>query len=408
MQDQYNTYFDNAIGKLRTENRYREFANIARTCGEFPKARLYQENGKISDITVWCSNDYLGMGQHPDVLEAMKKTLDESGAGAGGTRNISGNTCCHVQLEQELATWHNKEKALLFTSGFVSNEATLSTLGKLLPNCIVLSDANNHASMIDGIRYSGAEKMIWRHNDLAHLEELLQSIPYLRPKVIAFESLYSMDGDFAPMVQIADLAEKYNALTYVDEVHAVGLYGKYGSGVAERDNLQHRIDIIEGTLGKAIGVSGGYVAARANIIDAIRSYASGFIFTTSIPPCLAAGAYQSIVCLKGSQSLRLQHQERASVLRKRLKEADIPVYETTSHIVPVMIGDPTQCKQISDLLLNRSNIYVQPINYPTVPRGTERLRLTPSPMHTDKMIDQLVLALKKHMNDVMSDRVDAA
>jgi 5-aminolevulinate synthase len=388
----YSDHFDNAIDNVRKEKRYREFANITRTCGQFPKAKLHVSGECAVDITVWCSNDYMGMGQNPDVLQAMKQAVEDYGAGAGGTRNISGNTLLHIHLEQELADWHGKEKALLFTSGFVSNEATLSTLGKILPECVILSDENNHASMIDGIRYSRAQKMIWRHNDVSHLEELLASLPLDRPKVIAFESVYSMGGDFAPMKQICDLAEKYNAMTYVDEVHAVGLYGQSGSGVAERDGVRDRIDIIEGTLGKAIGVSGGYIAANANIIDAIRSLASGFIFTTSIPPCLAAGALESIRFLRKSQTLRQQHQKRAEQLRTELRRKRIPIIETTSHIVPVIIGDPERCKKISDNLLHQNALYVQPINYPTVPKGTERLRLTPSPLHTEEMINDMASA----------------
>ncbi|NIK89773.1 5-aminolevulinate synthase [Rhizomicrobium palustre] len=368
---------------------------MLRKRGNFPTADFVAPDGSRKTITIWCSNDYLGMGQHPKVLQAMHTALEEVGAGAGGTRNISGTTHYHVELERELADLHGKEAALTFTSGYVSNDTTLSTLAKILPNVVLISDALNHNSMIEGIRRSGAEKKIFRHNDVAHLEEILQSIDPSRPKVIAFEGVYSMDGDFGPTEAICDLAEKYGALTYIDEVHAVGMYGPRGSGVAGRDGTMSRIDIVEGTLGKAIGVMGGYITAKAEIVDAIRSYAPGFIFSTSLAPVICAGAIASIRHLKESDAEREGQQAAAAKLKRMLKESGLPVIESPSHIVPVMVGEPTCCKAVSDALLRDYDIYVQPINYPTVPRGTERLRFTPGPLHTDAMMQKLVGALNE-------------
>ena len=388
----YNQAFEEAVSAVRAEGRYRVFADLERKCGDFPTA-TYHGDGGPRDITVWCSNDYLGMGQHPKVTDAMKEAVDRVGAGAGGTRNIAGTTHFHVLLEQALADLHGKESALLFTSGYVSNEATLSTLSRILPDCVILSDEFNHASMIEGIRAGRSVKRIWRHNDLEHLEEMLAELPLERPKVIALESVYSMDGDIAPLAAICDLADRYNAFTYLDEVHAVGLYGQRGGGVSEREGVAHRIDIIEGTLGKAFGVMGGYVASTPAIIDAIRSYASGFIFTTALSPVLVAGALASVEHLKEANHLREKHQERAARLKTLLKEAGLPVMPSVSHIVPVQVGDPVLCKKVTDHLLDHHDIYVQPINYPTVPKGTERLRLTPSPLHTDDHMANLVACL---------------
>jgi 5-aminolevulinate synthase len=390
----YRTAFREALEKVRSEGRYRVFADLKRHRGEFPKATWTRGDGSQADVVVWCSNDYLGQGQNPVVLDAMHKAIEEAGAGSGGTRNISGTTHYHVELERELADLHRTEAALLFTSGYVSNEATLSTLSKILPGLIIFSDALNHNSMISGIRGARCERHVFRHNDLAHLEELLAAAPADAPKCVAFESVYSMDGDIADMKGTVALAKKYGAMTYLDEVHAVGMYGPRGAGVAERDGVMGDIDIIEGTLGKAFGVMGGYIAADAVIIDAIRSYADGFIFTTSTPPALAAGAVASIRSLKAHNEVRVQHQERAAALKARMISAGLPVMPSVCHIVPVLVGDAVHCKMISDILLEDHGIYVQPINYPTVPRGTERLRFTPSPAHTDAMMDDLVAALE--------------
>ena len=391
----YKAAFENSVEQVRSEGRYRVFADLKRVRGQFPQAVRRREDGSEQDVVIWCSNDYLGMGQHPVVLKAMQDEIDAVGAGAGGTRNISGTTRSAVDLEAELADWHQKEAALLFTSGYVGNEATLSTLQKILPGLITFSDALNHASMIAGIRQGGGERHIFKHNDLAHLEALLAAAPAGAPKLVAFESVYSMDGDIADLAGTIALARKYGAMTYLDEVHAVGLYGETGAGVAERDGVLDQIDIIECTLGKAIGVMGGYIAADAVIVDAVRSWASGFIFTTSLPPALTAGALASVRHLKAHSELRDAHQERAETLKRRLTQAGIPVLPSVSHIVPVHVGDPVHCKMISDMLLEDFGIYVQPINYPTVPKGTERLRFTPSPNHDDGMIDALVDAMDK-------------
>jgi len=388
----YHAKFDSALQSLKSEGRYRVFADIMRRKGSFPRATYHTPEG-TREITVWCSNDYLGQGQNPIVIDAMHKAIEEVGAGSGGTRNISGTTHLHVELERELADLHQKEAALLFTSGYVANDATLATLAKVLGDCVIISDALNHASMIEGIRRGGGSKRVWRHNDLEHLEELLAEIDPQTPKIVAFESVYSMDGDIAPIEAICDLAKKYGALTYLDEVHAVGLYGPRGGGVADRDGILDKVDIIEGTLAKGFGVMGGYIAASADVIDVVRSFAPGFIFSTSLSPVLAGGALASVRYLKTSQVERQRHQERAATLRKMLADAGLPVMICESHIVPVMVGDPVLCKQVSDDLMDNYNIYVQPINYPTVPRGTERLRFTPSPLHTDDMMRALVKAL---------------
>jgi 5-aminolevulinate synthase len=388
----YERIFKAAIERLHDEGRYRVFIDILRHKGQFPNAQCFGGNGP-KPITVWCSNDYLCMGQHDKVVAAMEEALHGVGAGSGGTRNISGNTHYHTELEAELAGLHGKGAALLFTSGYVSNEAALSTLGKLLPGCIIFSDELNHASMIAGIKNSGCEKRIFRHNDLEHLEELLAAEGPGTPKLIAFESVYSMDADIAPVAAICDLADKYNALTYLDEVHAVGMYGDHGGGVSERDQVAHRLTIIEGTLGKAFGVMGGYIAADKTIIDCIRSYAPGFIFTTSLSPVLVAGALASVRHLKNSNAERAAQQESAAMLKAKFASAGLPAMPSVTHIVPLLVGCPVRTKQISDILLAEYGLYVQPINFPTVPRGTERLRFTPGPLHTPEMMDELVAAL---------------
>ena len=389
----YADFFTAQLDALRDDGNYRIFADLERRRGAFPKA-LNRGDGTQRDVTIWCSNDYLGMGQHPDVLAAMHAAIDKVGAGAGGTRNISGTTHHHVLLERELADLHDKEAALLFTSGYVSNWAALGTLASRIPDCLVLSDALNHASMIEGIRHSRAQCQVWRHNDVAHLEQLLAAQPFDRPKLIAFESVYSMDGDIAPIKEICDLADKYNAMTYLDEVHAVGLYGPTGGGIAQERGLMDRITVIEGTLGKAYGVVGGYIAASAVLCDFVRSFASGFIFTTALPPAVAAGAAASVRHLKQSASERAAHQTRVAQVRARLDSAGIPHTPNDSHIIPVMVGDPVKCKYLSDILLRDHGIYIQPINYPTVPKGTERLRITPSPVHSQADIDHLIGALE--------------
>jgi 5-aminolevulinate synthase len=389
----YDQIFDQAIDRLHGEGRYRVFIDILRNRGAYPNARCFAGHNGPKDITVWCSNDYLAMGQHPKVIAAMEEALHDVGAGSGGTRNIGGNTHYHVQLEAELADLHGKDGALLFTSGYVSNDATLSTLAKILPGCIIFSDELNHASMIAGIRNSGAEKRVFRHNDVEHLEQLLAEADPALPKLIAFESVYSMDGDVAPIHAICDLADKYNALTYIDEVHAVGMYGARGGGISERDEAADRITIIEGTLGKAFGVMGGYVAADTRIIDVIRSYAPGFIFTTSLSPVLVAGVLASVRHLKESSIERDGQQTAAALLKTMFADAGLPVMPSTTHIVPLMVGDPVRAKQISDILLAEYGVYVQPINFPTVPRGTERLRFTPGPAHDEAMMRELTAAL---------------
>jgi 5-aminolevulinate synthase len=389
----YGKIFNAAIDRLHAEGRYRVFIDILRNKGSYPNARCFAGHNGPKPITVWCSNDYLAMGQHPKVIAAMEEALHDVGAGSGGTRNIGGNTHYHVDLEAELADLHGKEAALLFTSGYISNEATLATLGKILPGCVIFSDELNHASMIAGIRNSGCEKRVWRHNDLAHLEELLAAEDPQTPKLIAFESVYSMDGDVAPIAAICDLADAYNALTYCDEVHAVGMYGPRGGGITDRDEVAHRVTILEGTLGKAFGVMGGYIAADKVIVDVIRSYAPGFIFTTSLSPVLVAGVLASVRHLKASSEERDAQQEAAAFLKTSFADAGLPVMNSTTHIVPLMIGDPVRAKKISDILLAEYGVYVQPINYPTVPRGTERLRFTPGPAHTREMMVELTDAL---------------
>jgi 5-aminolevulinate synthase len=389
----YSARLDTALQGLHDEGRYRTFIDIERKNGQFPHAIWHAPDGTSRDITVWCGNDYLGMGQHPDVLGAMHTALDATGAGSGGTRNISGTTVFHKELESEIADLHGKEAALLFTSAYIANDATLSVLPRLFPNMVILSDELNHASMIQGIRHGNCERHIFKHNDLADLRHKLEAIEKGRPILIAFESIYSMDGDLGPIKEICDLADEFGALTYIDEVHAVGMYGAHGGGITERDNLAHRIDLINGTLAKAYGVMGGYVAASAKMVDAIRSFAPGFIFTTSLPPAVAAGATASIRHLKQDDTKRMQQQTQAKILKLRLKGLGLPIMDHGTHIVPVHVGDPVKCKMLSDMLLENYGIYVQPINFPTVPRGTERLRFTPSPVHTPELMNQLVDAM---------------
>ena len=404
----YDQVFDQAIERLHDEGRYRVFIDILRNKGAFPNARCFAGHNGPKPITVWCSNDYLAMGQHPLVVSAMEEALHDVGAGSGGTRNIGGNTHYHVDLEAELADLHGKEGALLFTSGYVSNEATLATLGKLLPGCVIFSDELNHASMIAGIKNSGCEKRVFRHNDLAHLEQLLLDEDPETPKLIAFESVYSMDGDVAPIAAICDLADKYGALTYLDEVHAVGMYGPRGGGISERDEVAERLTIIEGTLGKAFGVMGGYIAASRTIIDVIRSYAPGFIFTTSLSPVLVAGALASVRHLKASSEERDAQQAGAAMLKAKFRDSGLPVMDSVTHIVPLLVGCPIEAKRISDILLAEYGLYVQPINFPTVPRGTERLRFTPSPLHGAADIDHLVRAMDDLWGHCALNRAEAS
>ncbi len=389
----YRRFFDAAIGQLRNERRYRVFANIERDTSDCPRALHRGDDGSVRDVVIWCSNDYLGMGRHPETIKAMCDTAATLGVGAGGTRNISGTNNPLVELEAELADLHGKEAALVFTSGWISNLASISTIADLMPNCLILSDALNHNSMIEGIRRSSAERKVWRHNDLAHLEELLAAEPKERPKLVVFESLYSMDGDIAPVAAIADLAEKYNAMTYIDEVHAVGMYGPRGAGICEREGVMGRIDVIEGTLAKGFGGLGGYIAGDASVIDSVRSYAPSFIFTTALPPAVAAAACASVRVLKARPDLREKHRRQAVLTKHALEAAGLPVLDNPSHIVPVMVRDAVKVKAACDLLMQRHNIYIQPINYPTVPRGEERLRITPTPLHSDALIADLVDAL---------------
>ncbi|MBR9652001.1 5-aminolevulinate synthase [Thalassovita aquimarina] len=402
----YTAKLDQALNKLHEEGRYRTFIDIERENGNFPHATWTRPDGSKRPITVWCGNDYLGMGQHPVVLAAMHEAIDATGAGSGGTRNISGTTVYHKRLEAELADLHGKEAALLFTSAYIANDATLSTLPKLFPGLIIYSDELNHASMIEGVRRNGGAKRVFRHNDVEHLRELLAADDPEAPKLIAFESVYSMDGDFGPIEAICDLADEFNALTYIDEVHAVGMYGPRGGGVTERDRLAHRLDIINGTLAKAFGVMGGYIAASAKMCDAVRSYAPGFIFTTSLPPAVAAGAAASVAHLKKDQERRDQHQTQAKILKTRLKGLGLPIIDHGSHIVPVIVGDPVHTKQLSDMLLEQFGIYVQPINFPTVPRGTERLRFTPSPVHGPDEMDTLVRAMDELWSQCALNRAE--
>ena len=404
----YEAMLDDAIENLHTEGRYRTFIDIERERGQYPHAVWTRPDGEKQPVTVWCGNDYLGMGQHPIVLDAMHEALEATGAGSGGTRNISGTTVYHKRLEAELADLHGKEAALLFTSAYIANDATLSTLPKLFPGLIIYSDALTHASMIEGVRRNGGEKRIFRHNDVAHLRELLAADDPKAPKLIAFESVYSMEGDFSPIANICDLADEFGALTYLDEVHAVGMYGPRGGGIAERDGLMNRVDIINGTLAKAYGVMGGYIAASPLMCDAIRSYAPGFIFTTSLPPAVAAGAAASVAYLKSNQQLRDSHQTQSRILKLRLKGLGLPVIDHGSHIVPVMVGDPVHTQKISDMLLSEHGIYVQPINFPTVPRGTERLRFTPSPVHGTAEIDALITAMDALWSHCALNRAELA
>ena len=404
----YEAMLDDAIENLHTEGRYRTFIDIERERGQYPHAVWTRPDGEKQPVTVWCGNDYLGMGQHPIVLDAMHEALEATGAGSGGTRNISGTTVYHKRLEAELADLHGKEASLLFTSAYIANDATLSTLPKLFPGLIIYSDALNHASMIEGVRRNGGEKRIFRHNDVAHLRELLAADDPKAPKLIAFESVYSMEGDFSPIANICDLADEFGALTYLDEVHAVGMYGPRGGGIAERDGLMDRVDIINGTLAKAYGVMGGYIAASPLMCDAIRSYAPGFIFTTSLPPAVAAGAAASVAYLKSNQQLRDSHQTQSRILKLRLKGLGLPVIDHGSHIVPVMVGDPVHTQKISDMLLAEHGIYVQPINFPTVPRGTERLRFTPSPVHGTAEIDALITAMDALWSHCALNRAELA
>ena len=395
----YQHYFKKRIADLKSEGRYRVFADLERQCGRFPVA-IHHHDGQEREVVVWCSNDYLGMGQHPAVVEAARDALARCGAGAGGTRNISGTNHYHVLLEQELASWNAKEAALLFTSGYVANQTTLSTLGATIPGVVIFSDEWNHNSMIEGIRHSRATKHVFRHSDPESLDEALSAYPKETPKIVAFESVYSMDGDIAPLSELCDVAEQHNAMTFLDEVHAVGMYGQHGSGVAERDGVRDRITIIQGTLAKAIGVVGGYIAASAELVDYVRSFGPGFIFSSSMPPAVAAGALASIQFLRSNPEIRDRHQERAATLKRRLTGAGFPILPSVSHIVPLMVGDAVLCKKASDLLMSEHNIYVQPINYPTVPVNTERLRITPTPLHSDDQMDHLVSSLEKVWADL--------
>ena len=402
----YENYFSDRIAGLRREGRYRIFADLERQAGSFPIATNYRD-GKAHDVTVWCSNDYLGMGQHPVVIEAVVSAARKCGAGAGGTRNISGTNHYHVLLEEELARWNNKEAALLFTSGYVANQTTLSTLGNEIPGLHIFSDALNHNSMIEGIRHGKAHRHVFKHNDVDDLMRLMATVDPAAPKLVAFESVYSMDGDIAPMRELCDAADKFNALTYCDEVHAVGMYGERGAGVCERDGVLDRVTIVQGTLAKGIGVVGGYIAASAALVDFIRSFGPGFIFSSAMPPAIAAGALASIQHLEKHNDIRIRHQERAATLKRRLREQGIPILPSVSHICPVVVGDPVLCKKASDDLLNRYDIYVQPINYPTVPKGTERLRITPTPLHTDAMMDHLVAAMVDIWTDLGIKKIAA-